>query len=282
MRAPLTIKAFLLAAALSAAFGPASSRTSRAAQSGRAASQEPTLRLQSADVARGKKLLEDGDTEGAIKTLRDAADKDKDDDAAWHYLGVALARAGKNDEALKASEKALGLRSRAFNFELSAQRNARGETGAQESAARRARFVAKTSALAESIEAYVALGPEDAELWREWHRTMRLYAQAAADPKFDTAPFRLADFMTRAVVLRKPEPMYPERARRGGISGLVRLRVVLGAEGKVKGVSVIEGLGGGLSESAISAARGIKFTPATVNGVPVSQLVMVEYNFWVF
>ncbi|MCA1632695.1 MAG: hypothetical protein LC802_03000 [Acidobacteria bacterium] len=234
MRAPLNIKVFLLAATLSAVFGSA-------AQSGAGASQEPTLRLLSAEVAEGKKLLEEGDAEGALKILRKAAESDKYDDAAWHYFGIALARAGQSGEALKALEHALELRSRVFGFEFNIQRTAGGESSAAESAARRTRFAAKTGALAESVEAYLTLGPEDAGLWQEWLATLRLYAEAAADPKFEARPFRLADFATRAAILRKPEPMYTERARRGQISGLVRLRALLGADGKVKGVIVLKG-----------------------------------------
>jgi TonB family protein len=281
MRAPLIFKAFLLAATLyAAAFGPAS-RSAFAAQSGRRG-QEPELRLLEADVTRGKKLLEEGDAEGAVKILRGAAERDKEDDAAWHYLGVALARAGQTNEALKASERAVELRSRVFIFEFNNQRKADGEWSAGDSSRLRARFAARTGALIESVEAFVALGPEDVGLWREWLTTLRLYAQVAADPKFETEPFRLAALMTRANVLRKPEPRYTERARRSRISGVVRVRALLGADGKVKGVTVIKGLGGGLSESAITAARAIEFTPATVGGRPVSQFVMLEYNFWVF
>jgi protein TonB len=57
---------------------------------------------------------------------------------------------------------------------------------------------------------------------------------------------------------------------------------LVGADGKVKGVTVIKGLGSGLSEKAVEAAREVKFTPATVGGRPVSQFVTLEYNFRVF
>ncbi len=280
MRAPQTCKAFLLAAAtLAVGIAPASSVV--VAQSGRRG-EEPTLRLQSDDVARGRKLLEEGDAEGAVKILREAADRDREDDAARHFLGVALARAGRRDEALKALQSAMELRSRAFNFEFNQQRQADREWSPGDSSRFRSRFAAKTGALLETVEALVALGPEDVEHLREWLSTLRLYAQTAADPKFDTKPFRLPELITKAQIIRKPEPRYTERARRGRISGVVRLRALLGADGTVKGVSIIKGLGGGLSESAAEAARAIKFTPAAVDGRPVSQFVLLEYNFYVY
>jgi TonB family protein len=281
MSAPLTVKASLLAAAALAAVVFIALSPVALAQSGRRGEQ-PTLRLMSDDVERGRKLLEEGDAEGAAKILREAADRDREDAVARHFLGVALERAGKRDEALKAFESALDLRSRDFNFEFNHQRQADREWSAGDSSRLRSRFAAKTGALLETVEAFVALGPENVELWRDWLSTVRAYAQAVADPKFDTKPFRLSELMTKAQIIRKPEPQYTERARRGKISGLVRLRALLGADGTVKGVTIIKGLGGGLSESAERAARGIRFTPATVEGRPVSQFVMLEYNFYVY
>ena len=280
MSTPQTLKAFLLAAA-SLALGVAAVSTPAAAQSGRRGEQ-PTLRLTSDDVARGRKLLEEGDAEGAISVLRGAAERDREEDTARHFLGLALARAGRRDEALKTLEGALELRSRAFNFEFTQQRQSDSEWSPGDGSRLRARFAAKAGALLETVEAYAALGPEDVELWREWLTGLRLYAQLAADQRFESKPFRLPELMTKAQIIRKPEPMYTERARRGRISGVVRLRALLGADGTVKGVSIIKGLGGGLSESASNAARAIRFTPATVDGRPVAQFVTLEYSFRVF
>lgn len=279
MRPPLNVKAFLLAATLAAGSAPFPSFA--AAQSGRKGEQ-PTLRLSSDEVERGRKLLEGGDAEGAVEVLRAAAGRDREDDVARHFLGLALARAGKRDEALKTLEEALELRSRAFHFEFAQQREADAEWSPGDSSRLRARFAAKAGAFLETFEAFVALGPEEVELWREWLSTIRLYAQVAADPKFDSRPFRLSELMTKAQVTRKAEPQYTERARRGKISGVVRLRALLGADGKVKGVIIIKGLGGGLSETAAEAARAIRFTPATVDGRPVSQFATLEYYFRVF
>ena len=282
MSAPHTFKASLLASATVAfIIVIAQSPSPVAAQSGRRGEQ-PTLKLLSDDVARGKKLLEEGDAEGAARVLREVADRDREDDLARHFLGLALARLGKKDEALKAFEGAMELRSRAFNFEFMQQRQADAEWSPGDSSRLRARFAAKAGALLETVEAYVALDPEDVELWREWLSALRLYAQLAADPRFEARPFRLSELMTKAQIIRKPEPTYTERARRGRISGVVRLRALLGADGTVKGVSIIKGLGGGLSEKAEEAARRIRFTPATLDGRPVSQFVTLEYNFRVF
>ncbi|HEX8635423.1 MAG TPA: energy transducer TonB [Pyrinomonadaceae bacterium] len=84
----------------------------------------------------------------------------------------------------------------------------------------------------------------------------------------------------RAVVKSKPNPDYPSGARGYGVEGKVKLRIILGADGKVGGrVEVLEGLPHGVTEEAVQAARRIKFEPARKDGRPVSQYVTVIYHF---
>ena len=84
---------------------------------------------------------------------------------------------------------------------------------------------------------------------------------------------------TRARVLFKPEPQYTEEARRTQISGTVILRVVFSRSGEVTNIHAMQSLPGGLTEKAISAARLIRFVPASRNGQPVSTYMQLEYNF---
>ena len=88
-----------------------------------------------------------------------------------------------------------------------------------------------------------------------------------------------AEALKRAQILAKPTPGYTEAARQAGVSGVVRVRVVLGADGKVKHVLVLRRLSHGLTEKAIEAARRVRFEPATLGGQPVSQYVVLEYGF---
>jgi len=94
--------------------------------------------------------------------------------------------------------------------------------------------------------------------------------------------YRRRELSTPAVILSKPNVRYTEQARLHSTSGVVRLRVVLAATGKVTRVEVIKGLPDGLTENAISVACRIKFKPATKDDRPVSQAVMVEYAFKVY
>jgi TonB family protein len=91
--------------------------------------------------------------------------------------------------------------------------------------------------------------------------------------------FTAREVTRKARILAKPEPNYPEWARRFGVTGTVRVRAVLGASGEVKGVAVVTRLPHGLTQKAVEAARKIKFEPALKDGRPVTQYVLVEYNF---
>ena len=91
--------------------------------------------------------------------------------------------------------------------------------------------------------------------------------------------FRQADVSTRALIVSKPAPGYTTEAERNLTTGVVRLRAVLAADGRVRHIVVMKRLPDGLTERCVAAARRIRFTPATLNGRRVSQFVILEYNF---
>ena len=83
----------------------------------------------------------------------------------------------------------------------------------------------------------------------------------------------------RAIIVWKSEPRYTDEARAHKVTGNVTLDAVFGDDGYVSDVTVIKGLEHGLTESAIEAARSIRFFPAQKDGKAVSQRLMLEYNF---
>ncbi|MCA1568013.1 MAG: energy transducer TonB [Acidobacteria bacterium] len=96
-------------------------------------------------------------------------------------------------------------------------------------------------------------------------------------------PLTGKEVTVRAVIRAKPNPVYPHEARRHGVQGEVKLRIILGADGKIRGpVEVLEGLPYGITEQAIKAARRIEFEPARKDGRPVSQYVTVVYHFHLY
>ena len=84
----------------------------------------------------------------------------------------------------------------------------------------------------------------------------------------------------RPVLVNQPQPLYTEQARTNKVQGVVRVKVLVDANGSVKEVVVVRGLPDGLNEQAIRAAYQMRFRPAVKNGQPVSYWlnVVVEFN----
>jgi len=80
-------------------------------------------------------------------------------------------------------------------------------------------------------------------------------------------------------IVSKPKPVYTEEARRLGIEGEVVLEVTFGASGKLSIHRIVEGLGHGLDEAAVVAARSIAFTPARQDGRPVDFIATLRVVF---
>ncbi|HEX8248413.1 MAG TPA: energy transducer TonB [Pyrinomonadaceae bacterium] len=80
-------------------------------------------------------------------------------------------------------------------------------------------------------------------------------------------------------IVSKPQAGYTDTARKNQVQGIVRLRVVFLANGRIGSISPINILPDGLTLEAMAAARQIKFQPATRGGIPFSVTKVVEYNF---
>jgi TonB family protein len=84
---------------------------------------------------------------------------------------------------------------------------------------------------------------------------------------------------TAVEILFKPRPLYTEEARRLQIEGEVLLEMQFGAGGEARILRVIRGLGHGLDETAMAAAREIRFRPATRDGAPLDSAAIVRIVF---
>lgn len=84
---------------------------------------------------------------------------------------------------------------------------------------------------------------------------------------------------TKVRMTNRSEPVYTAAARKHEVTGVVVLRAVFSSTGVVGNFEIIHGLPYGLTESAIQAARKIKFVPATKDGKNVAMWMQLEYNF---
>ena len=84
---------------------------------------------------------------------------------------------------------------------------------------------------------------------------------------------------TKARILNKPKPAYSIEGKANQFTGTVILKCVFSADGTVTRIRVVQGLPYGLTETAIEAAKKIKFIPAMRDGRYVSMWMQLEYNF---
>ena len=81
--------------------------------------------------------------------------------------------------------------------------------------------------------------------------------------------------------LTGPSPVYPETMRAVGIDGTVRLRFVVGTNGRVESgsISVVSSTNKAFEPAAIKAIRDWTFKPAKMRGQAVRQLVEQNIRF---
>ena len=84
---------------------------------------------------------------------------------------------------------------------------------------------------------------------------------------------------SRVDILNKPNPVYSSDGRALRIEGDVVLEVIFLASGQMEVVRVVSGLGHGLDEAAIQAAKLIRFRPAKRDGQPIDFPARVRIAF---
>ena len=107
-------------------------------------------------------------------------------------------------------------------------------------------------------------------------------APVTAEPKGVTPapPAPVAEVFVPPAFRARQEPIYPERARRAGVVGVVGVRIALAADGAVRAVELTASSGSRqLDEAALAAARASTFEPATRNRAPVESEAVANYRF---
>jgi TonB family protein len=113
-------------------------------------------------------------------------------------------------------------------------------------------------------------------------QTTGFNAAVSAPPSTDAAHRASAPaHLTSAPVSiqSKPNPVYTSEARQHKVEGEVLLNVVFLADGKVRILNVVRGLGYGLDEAAQRAVQGLKFTPALRDGRPIDSSATLHVIF---
>ena len=94
------------------------------------------------------------------------------------------------------------------------------------------------------------------------------------------APAPAAEVFVPPSFLSRQEPVYPERARRAGVEGVVGVRIALAADGSVRQVELTQSSGSRLlDDAALTAARASTFAPASRNRTPVESEAVASYRY---
>jgi TonB family protein len=99
----------------------------------------------------------------------------------------------------------------------------------------------------------------------------------APAPTPNAAPTRPID--TPVEIIYKPTPEYTDEARSAHIQGTVTLELEFGANGDIRVLRLMRGLGHGLDEAAERAAKRIRFKPAQSDGRAVDSRAKVQITF---
>lgn len=81
-------------------------------------------------------------------------------------------------------------------------------------------------------------------------------------------------------LVQQERPVYPPAAKQAGITGMVRLRAVIGKDGKVRDLTVVSGPAE-LTAAAMQAVAKWVYQPTLINGEPVEVTTMVDLSFTV-
>lgn len=71
---------------------------------------------------------------------------------------------------------------------------------------------------------------------------------------------------------------YPEAARKNGVEGTVKVTAVLGENGSVRDIVIVNDLGHGTGDAVVAGLRRFAFKPAKFNGKPTAMKITVNYK----
>lgn len=238
--------------------------------------QEPVQKSDS--TSQGVALYERGDTEDAIKVLREAIKKSKKESRAWHYLGLALIRQGKSKEAGQAFGQAIDLRAKTIDSEFSRIEEWRDDRllnlktllGGQ---------VDSQSKLLEILSEKQALEKGQLELETSKIRAACVDQNSKSGVDGQTLLRKRDLEIQRPKILFKTEPAFPAIAGEANVTANVILKAVFAPDGSIRYIETIRSSGTIFTEEAVKAANLTRFQPASICGKPISFSVQLEYSF---
>jgi len=143
-------------------------------------------------------------------------------------------------------------------------------------------------AMAQAREA-IRIAPDDPEGHFVLAKTLRIEGDAEEAAKEDQIAttlqvkktpkrIRVGGLVMSSRLDHRVTPTYPAEAERAGIQGTVRLEVVIGNDGTIKGLKLLSGHPV-LAKAAMEAVSKWRYQPTVLNGIPVEVVTEVDVNF---
>ncbi|HEX9934363.1 MAG TPA: energy transducer TonB [bacterium] len=92
-------------------------------------------------------------------------------------------------------------------------------------------------------------------------------------------PERCAIFEKEPILVKKIDPVYPEIAKKTGLTGKVVVNLWVDKKGRVREVRIVQSTSEMFNQAVIDAASQFVFTPAMMNKGPVSVWVAMPFVF---
>lgn len=105
-----------------------------------------------------------------------------------------------------------------------------------------------------------------------------VHVEKPAPPPEQPVRYPVGGVVAAPKPLHTPLPAYPPLARQAGVSGLVRLEAVIGTNGSVRSIRLVQGHYM-LAGAAIAAVKEWRYTPPTLNGEPIEVIMQLDVNF---
>jgi protein TonB len=80
-------------------------------------------------------------------------------------------------------------------------------------------------------------------------------------------------------VTKEVKARYTDEARSKGLEGLVICDLIIGENGHIRSVVLVQGLGSGLDEAALEALKSFEFSPAKIGDRAVAVKIRYKYRF---
>ena len=116
--------------------------------------------------------------------------------------------------------------------------------------------------------------------WGENEKLVSLLNASSADGSGKVDPFdggaHVNRFETTPDMTKYKSPKMPKELKKTGIEGTMRLRLVVGRDGKTRSIELVEGIHDELDRNALEASKKWRFDPGEVQNKPVDGIVTMS------